>query len=85
MLSNRIFSVLMFLSLTFISTEARACGSHPGQTHEQWTSAVGAEKNKDGSVKTFSDGFWGGSSQPRGESSDSGRRPSSDEGRRRSR
>lgn len=84
-MSNTLMGLVIFLSLAMTSVEGFACGNHPGQTHEQWTSALAAERNKDGSVKTFSDGFWGGSGQDRPSSQDSGRRPTSDEGRRRSR
>lgn len=40
--------------LLFFSSQALPCSEHPGKTHEEWTSAVKKETNKDGSLKTLS-------------------------------
>lgn len=53
-MSKLIISVFVLFS----SVAAVACDSHPGITHEQWTSAVEDERNKNGSVKTMSDSFF---------------------------
>lgn len=52
-----------------ISHLSLACGNHPGMTHEQWTSAVKAEMNKDGKTyQTFSGGFFDKRPAAQGES-----------------
>lgn len=77
-----IVSAILLFSLKTI-----ACGMHPGQTHEEWTSAVKDERGKNGAVVTQSDGFF--STKPRndaGASSGGGRsgsgRPVAEETRR---
>jgi hypothetical protein len=58
---NFLFMVL-FHGLTDLERLA-ACNMHPGMTHEQWTSAIAVENNKNGTVKTFSDNFWSATTQ----------------------
>jgi hypothetical protein len=38
----------------FLAPQGFPCSQHPGKTHEEWTSAIKSETNKDGSVKTLS-------------------------------
>ncbi len=44
----------LFAALVLLATQALPCSKHPGKTHEEWTSAIQKETNKDGSLKTLS-------------------------------
>ncbi len=49
---------LLLLLLCASNYSVYACGNHPGMTHEQWLSAIADERNKNGSIKSVSEGFF---------------------------
>jgi hypothetical protein len=60
-------TLLIIIAFLQFAESAYGCAKHPGMTHEQWTSQVKSEKDKDGNEQSMSKGFF--DSKPKTEGS----------------
>ena len=51
-------ALLLVIAFLQFAPHAFACAKHPGITHEQWTSQVKSEKDKNGNEQSMSKGFF---------------------------